>query len=232
MTRKPVDRYSKQLSSEHGSCQPRLPRCRYIRDKLADGDDRKLWDEARSAFSMEMHLSDDLRPDFNSFMSSMTTSADARSQCKELHDNTDKQYSSKPLTIKGRTVIPKDFLKSVLVNMDAFIKLGDVATKGGAESVLVAWSCLKFVLLAVQADSANCAHWAQAADSISRILLNCKTFARLYSMPDSKCEPSSIADDLLSLLPATYKAILRFSDSPGPRICKSGITRLGACSIR
>ena len=167
-----------------------------IRDKLAAGKDSKLWDEARASFAMEMRQSihnkrsNQLESEFDRFMSSMTTISDARSQCSALNASADKQYSTKPLTIKGHTVIPKDFLKSVLVNMDAFVKLGDLATKGGAESVSVAWSCVKFVLLAVQADSANCAQWARAADSISRILLNCKNFARLYSMPDTKCKPS------------------------------------------
>ena len=188
-----------------------------IRQQLESGDDHLLWDQARARFARGMEHqflskgSDDIREDFHRFISSWTSISEARNQCRRLNDSSDKQYSTKPLTIKGHTIIPKDFLKSVLANMDAFIKLGDVATKGGAESVSVGWSCVKFVLQAVQADSANCTRWAQAADSISRILLNCQTFARLYSMPNSNCKPSNVADDLLSMVPSTYGSILAFT---------------------
>ena len=188
-----------------------------IRRQLEAGDDHSLWDDARKTFARGMEQrflrkgSDDIWEDFDRFISSMTSTSEARTHCKVLRDSADKQYSTKPLTIKGYTIFPKDFLKSALANMDAFIKLGDLATKGGAESVSIGWSCVKFVLQAVEVDSANCTRWAQAGDSISRILLNCQTFARLYSMPDSSCKSSKVADDLLSMVPNTYSSILTFA---------------------
>lgn len=66
------------------------------------------------------------------------------------------------------------------------------------------------ILLAVQADKANCGLWAAAAAAISTVLVACRTLGKIYTMADGS-RPTDAALEVITRLPSIYGCILSFS---------------------
>jgi hypothetical protein len=72
------------------------------------------------------------------FLKTNSTLSDARDACKTVECDTDARYSTKDspsITIGGVKIKPKALFVKLLNNLDTFIMMGDVAVKGGPESV-------------------------------------------------------------------------------------------------
>ena len=104
---------------------------------------------------------------------------------------------------------------------------GDVAFKGGAETVSLGWTAVKWVLQAVKADAEQCAQWAEASGMISRILLTCRTIGKMQHNSENTT-PTELVQQLLSDIPQVYEAILTYSWSARKQVEKSGIGRMAS----
>lgn len=108
--------------------------------------------------------------------------------------------------------------------MDQFIAVGDIAFKGGAESVSLGWTAVKWVLNAVKADAERCAQWAEASEMISRILLSCRTIGKMYSKANNKPLTEQV-QQLLKDIPRIYESILTYSWTAKQQVDRHGWQR-------
>lgn len=151
---------------------------------LASGSDGELWDDAKNAFMVKHRPKKESSAEaeqFTSFIAKSENVTDMRRLCGEIQESADAKYMTSDLKIKGKTIVPGTWLKQTISAMDGFIMLGDVAFKGGSETLSLGWTAVKWVLQAVKADSDRCSQWAESSEMISRILLTCKTIGKMYS---------------------------------------------------
>jgi hypothetical protein len=99
--------------------------------------ERQCWNTARDSFIKG--VKDDDKKDATDFIASKATLAEARSDCKDVDRQAGARYStekSHSFSVGGKRIVPKAIMIKLLQNLDTFTTMGDVAVKGGPESVL------------------------------------------------------------------------------------------------
>lgn len=197
--------------------------------ELSQKPDADLWHEARENFDRKNRprkAKDEAI--FDAFLKSTEKVDDARTTCQDVQKQADAKYTIKERSVKGRVILTSDFVRTCLDNLDAFIKLGNIAVAYGPESVSAGWMAISFVLKAVKNDETNCKMWAQAAEVMSRILLNCKIFARLYSSGTTGRSSTDGTQQLFLTIPKTYESILVFAWATKRQLDHNWVHRLGS----
>ena len=164
---------------------------------------------------------------FKTFLAQSENVKEMRNLCEDVTKHADAQYMMHDFKIKGKTILPGQWLKQTISAMDGFIKVGDVAFKGGAESVSLGWTAVKWVLSAVKADADRCEQWARASEMISRILLTCRTIGKMYSNAQNT-KPTELVQQLLKDIPRIYESILTYSWAARRQVEHSGIHRMAS----
>ncbi|KAL9082155.1 MAG: hypothetical protein Q9159_006670 [Coniocarpon cinnabarinum] len=195
---------------------------------LAKGSDERLWDDARRSFAEKNRPKKESGSEaeaFAVFIGKSESVGEMRRLCADVQKTADQKYTTSDLKIKGKTILPGTWLKQTINAMDMFIKVGDVAFKGGAESVSLGWTAVKWVLQAVKADADKCAQWAEASEMISRILLTCRTIGKMYSSAGNT-EPTEMVQQLLKDIPNVYESILSYSWAARKQVERSAARRM------
>jgi hypothetical protein len=99
--------------------------------------ERQCWNTARDTFMKG--VKDDDKDYATKFIASKVTLLDARGDCKDVDRQAGARYSTEKsfsFSVGGKKIIPKAIMIKLLQNLDTFIAMGDVAVKGGPESVL------------------------------------------------------------------------------------------------
>jgi hypothetical protein len=99
--------------------------------------ERQCWNTARDTFIKG--VKDEDKEYATEFIASKATLAEARSDCNNVDRQAGARYSTEKsfsFSVGGKKIVPKAIMIKLLQNLDTFTTMGDVAVKGGPESVL------------------------------------------------------------------------------------------------
>jgi hypothetical protein len=105
-----------------------------------------------------------------------------------------------------------DKVSKVLNNMHYFLDLGDIAVKGGPESVGIVWMGFKMIFAGIQADYKACQLLADISSTALGLMIQCRVYGAMFDYHENPTKDETGAlGEVQKCIRAAYLGILKFS---------------------
>jgi hypothetical protein len=103
-------------------------------------------------------------------------------------------------------------VSKIMNNMHYFLDLGDIAVKGGPESVGIVWMGFKIIFAGIQADYKACQLLADISSTALGLMIQCRVYGAMFDYHENPTEDETGAlGEVQKCIRAAYLGILKFS---------------------